>query len=194
MPLAHCYERFLELLIMESGGKVGYLSGDITQLIADLQILQPTFMPSVPRILNRLHSALRAQFASATGLKGALIRRAVATKLANHAENGSITHPVYDKLVFSKVRALLGGKVNRISSGSAPISPEVLSFLRVTLCSDVVEGYGSTEGVGTASVNYPGDLTSAGSVVSNDQGYLIISALTSHSSRVPPNPSTRSCS
>ena len=53
MPLSHCYERFSEDLVFLCGGRIGYSCGDVLRLLEDIQILQPTTFPSVPRVLNR---------------------------------------------------------------------------------------------------------------------------------------------
>lgn len=77
------------------------------------------------------------------GLKGALGRRALASKLQRFDTTGSNTHFLWDRLVFKKVKEALGGRVKLIASGSAPIAPEVLKFLKVAFITDVIEGYGS---------------------------------------------------
>jgi len=70
-----------------------------------------------------------------------------------------LTHTLYDKLVFNKVRNLLGGRVRCMMTGSAPIAGEVLDFLKICFCCDVLEGYGMTESGGGSVSTYPGDPT-----------------------------------
>lgn len=92
----------MELVSVAVGGQIGYTTGDPLLLLDDLKVLQPHFMPSVPRVLNRLYqSAMSA--GTAPGIKGALFRKAVATKLHNMRQNGQFTHAFYDRLVFKKV-------------------------------------------------------------------------------------------
>lgn len=74
------------------------------------------------------------------GLKGALLRRAVATKLSNFRSTGAIHHRVYDALVFRKLRALVGGEVLYMCSGSAPLSGAVHEMLKICFSCDVVQG------------------------------------------------------
>ncbi|KIO20763.1 hypothetical protein M407DRAFT_29608 [Tulasnella calospora MUT 4182] len=77
---------------------------------------------------------------------GSLFRRAVATKLANLHANGSTRHRLWDKIVFKKVQAVLGGQVRCITSGSVPINVAVMDFLKISFVGcEVVEGYGLTE-------------------------------------------------
>lgn len=113
------------------------------RLLEDFQILKPTRIVSVPRVLNRIYQAVNAQISTAPGLKGKLARRALATKLQNLKEKQTFEHGLWDKIVFKKVKAALGGQVRLIGSGSAPIDPEVLDFLKVAFVTEVTEGYGS---------------------------------------------------
>ncbi len=95
---------------------------------------------------------------NAPGLKGALLRRAVATKLENWRTAGEVKHTLYDALVFRKVRFaselgtrrqfltpaqirnLLGGELMSISSGAAPLSPDVHEMLKICFSCDVLQG------------------------------------------------------
>ena len=168
--LSHIYERFCEDVAFCAGSAIGYSCGDNLRLLEDLQLLKPTVRPiprrsqrtkksdscckkffvSVPRVLNRVYQALKAATVDAPGFKGSLMRKAFGDKAWNLEHKGINTHAVWDRLVFTKVRALLGGRVNFIASGSAPIAPEVLSFLKIAFSSAVTEGYGQTENCGTA--------------------------------------------
>lgn len=162
LPTAHIYARLCEIVVVRTGGRVGYFCGDTTRLLEDMTILKPDMFPSVPRVLNRIAALVQAQ-AAAPGLKGALLRKALAAKIANHDRDGTLTHALYDRLIFSKVKAVLGGNVAYITSGSAPIRGDVLKLLRVVLSCDVREGYGQTENYGFCTVMSPND-TSLGSV------------------------------
>lgn len=147
LPLAHIFGRLVEAVVMRSGWSIGYFSGDVTRLIEDMQILQPTIFFSVPRVLNRIAALISAQM-DGPGLKAKLLRTAVNAKLANHDATGSVTHAFYDRVVFKKVRAVLGGRVKVCISGSAPLRPDVLRLLRVCFSADFREGYGQTENSG----------------------------------------------
>ncbi|KAF9573478.1 hypothetical protein EC968_008454 [Mortierella alpina] len=151
LPLAHQMGRMVELWLFSCGGKIGYGTGDITRLLEDMSYLKPTFFPAVPRLLNRLYAKTHAATAGAPGLMGTLARRGLATKLASFREGKGVHHPFWDRILFSKVKETLGGNVRRIMVGSAPVSAEVLGFIRVAFCCDVVEGYGQTEGSAVAS-------------------------------------------
>jgi long-chain acyl-CoA synthetase len=133
------------------------------RLIEDFQALKPNVIPSVPRLLNRIYQAISANL-NAPGLKGALLRRGLAAKLERLKQTGDHTHPFWDKLVFNKVRAIIGGKVELIGCGGAPLNPEIMDFLRVTLVCDVIQGYGMTENCGTCARGFPRDPTAAGTI------------------------------
>ncbi|KAI0374775.1 acetyl-CoA synthetase-like protein [Pilatotrama ljubarskyi] len=163
LPLAHIYERVMELICVAMGGQIGYTTGDPLMLLDDLRILKPHFMPSVPRVLNRIYQAAMSA-GTAPGIKGALFRKAVATKLHNLRTNGQFHHALYDRLVFRKLHNVLGGRVRLITSGSAPISANVMDFLKIGLLSSIIEGYGMTENCGSFVRTWNYDPTSSGTV------------------------------
>lgn len=117
----------------------GFYNGDVQTMIKeDLPLMKPTIFASVPRIYNRLHDKLKDGFSKAGGCKGWLVNRALSAKLENLNENGALTHPCYDRLVFNKVKGLLGGKVRIMLTGSAPIAADVLNFLKVCFCAEII--------------------------------------------------------
>lgn len=87
---------------MGFGGEIGFPTGDPTRLLDDLQVLKPHLFPAVPRVLNRIYQAAMSA-GTAPGVKGALFRKAVATKLYNMRTHGQFHHALYDRLVFKKV-------------------------------------------------------------------------------------------
>ncbi|KAH9851564.1 acetyl-CoA synthetase-like protein [Lenzites betulinus] len=163
LPLAHIYERIMELCTVALGKRIGYTTGDPTRFLEDIQILKPHFVPLVPRVLNRVYQSVVAA-GDAPGLKGALFRQAVAAKLHNLRTAGRLTHALWDRLVFRKVHAVLGGRVMVIACGSAPFSANIAEFLKVALLADVCEGYGMTENAGCCTSCWPDDPTAGGAV------------------------------
>lgn len=156
LPLAHIFGRFLEASIFRRGARIGYFGGDVTKLVEDAQVLQPTLFPGVPRVFNRIAAQIQLQLES-PGLKGSLLRKAVEAKLYYHDQDASVQHAFWDRLVFRKVNAILGGKIRSMVSGSAPIRPEVIRLLRVAFSCDFREGYGQTENTGCCLIMMPGD-------------------------------------
>ncbi|KAL9557061.1 hypothetical protein MBANPS3_001587 [Mucor bainieri] len=163
LPLAHCFGRVYDLTILASGGKLGYLSGGIENLLDDCQAVHPTMFVAVPRLLNRIYSKLAQASIFAEGITGSLSRMAVASKLRHLANGDGCHHAIWDRLLFNKMKRVLGGNVRIIGSGAAPLSPDVLQFLRVALCCDIREGYGATETTAASCLQRMGD-NNAGSV------------------------------
>ena len=160
LPLAHTFAQ----LVLYAGAAVGYtiaFQPDMTRVAESLQQVQPTGMPSVPRIYEKTHAAVTAQFDAATGTKRKLIdwamgvgREVSARRQAGEPVAGSLAlkHRVASKLVFSKVQAKLGGRLRFAISGAAPISVEILEFFHA-LDILVLEGYGLTETASGCAVN-----------------------------------------
>ena len=74
-----------------------------------------------------------------------LVQQAIASKEYYHKNCQGFTHTIWDGLVFNKIRAMLGGEVRLMITGSAPINPDVLDFLKIAFCCEIMEGYGMTE-------------------------------------------------
>ncbi|KAF9578967.1 Long chain acyl-CoA synthetase 7 peroxisomal [Lunasporangiospora selenospora] len=158
LPLAHVFERLCQSTMISGSARIGYYQGDTLKLLDDIAILKPTIFVSVPRLFNRIYDKVLAGVKAKGGIAAFLFNRAYAAKRSN-LKKGSIEHPLWDKLVFGDIRARLGGRVKHIVSGSAPISPDVMDFLRICFSADVYEGYGQTEQAAGLSISYRGDLT-----------------------------------
>ena len=81
LPAAHSFEQAIQGLCWIYGMKIGFFGGNVLKLTDDMQILKPTFFPSVPRLYNRIYGKIKDKFEAATGVKGWLINKAVAAKL-----------------------------------------------------------------------------------------------------------------
>ena len=101
---------------------------------------------------------------SSSPVKRWLFNTAYNQKLANLRATGTVTHAVWDRLVFSKVAAKLGGRVRLMVTGSAPIADNVMQFLRICFSCNVVEGYGQTESTAASTLTVPADDRSFGNV------------------------------
>ncbi|KAF3902003.1 S-dihydroxybenzoyltransferase [Arthrobotrys entomopaga] len=158
MPLAHIYERVSEQTALAANAAIGYFHGNILELGDDIKMLRPTAFCSVPRLYNRFYAGIKNLTVDAPGFKGNLSRRAVSTKLANMKSGGTNKHAIYDRLWSNKIKANLGfERVTTMITGSAPISPEVLQFLRACFANDFFQGYGLTESYAVGSVQLFGD-------------------------------------
>lgn len=139
------------LLSFARGCKVGYYQGNPAKLMDDLALLQPTMFPSVPRIWNRIYSTIKRQFDAASGCKGWIARSALDSKLNALRTQANYQSGCYDKLVFKKAQAVIGGRVKYMITASAPIDTAVLEFLKVVFAAPIFEAYGLTESGGAST-------------------------------------------
>ncbi|TMW67705.1 hypothetical protein Poli38472_011325 [Pythium oligandrum] len=157
LPLPHVFERAVITAMLNLGASAGFYCGNVLTLMDDIAELKPTIFVSVPRLFNRVYDKISQRVEAAGGIKKALFDQAYAGKKAALA-SGQKTHAFWDALVFSKIRQLLGGRVDTMLSGSAPLSADVKEFLTIVFGCDVVEGYGLSEtaaGLTLASADMP---------------------------------------
>uniref|UniRef100_A0A673IIR0 Long-chain-fatty-acid--CoA ligase n=1 Tax=Sinocyclocheilus rhinocerous TaxID=307959 RepID=A0A673IIR0_9TELE len=157
LPLAHMFERVVEGVLLVHGARIGYFQGDIRLLMDDLKTLKPTIFPVVPRLLNRMFDKIFGQ--ANTPLKRWLLDFATSRKEAELKSGVVRKDSMWDKVIFSKVQASLGGRVRLMITGAAPVSPTVLTFLRAALGCQFYEGYGQTECTAGCTMSLPGDWT-----------------------------------
>ena len=159
LPLAHVFERIVQAAIVNAGGRIGFYQGDTLKLLEDVAELKPTIFASVPRLYNRIYGKVLAKVNSGSPIVRALFNFAYRAK-KHHLASGYVTHSVWDPIVFAGVRARLGGRVRWMLCGAAPISAEVVDFLRICFSTTFTEGYGQTETTGGATVTLVDDTTS----------------------------------
>ncbi|KFY65883.1 hypothetical protein V497_01247 [Pseudogymnoascus sp. VKM F-4516 (FW-969)] len=149
LPLAHIFERITEGGALYSGSSIGYFHGDILGLVDDMKELKPTGFVSVPRLYNRFGGAIRAQALEAEGVKGALGRHVINSKLANLRKpegQATVYHALYDRIYTPKLRSAFGlQNSSRMVSGSAPLDPQLHTLLRAAFGNPIKQGYGMTE-------------------------------------------------
>nr|KJB12547.1 hypothetical protein B456_002G023800 [Gossypium raimondii] len=174
LPLAHIYERGYQVLLAYFGVAVGFYQGDNMELMNDLVALRPTIFCSVPRLYNRIYAGILSAVKSSGSLKERLFNAAYNSKrqaIMNGIHlrldicvfpfcpllEGNNPSPLWDKLVFNKIKAKLGGRVRFFSSGASPLSPDILDFLKICFGGRVLEGYGMTESSCVISMMDEGD-------------------------------------
>jgi long-chain acyl-CoA synthetase len=150
-----------------SGAYVGFtiaFLADPLRVGEALREVRPTVLPSVPRVFEKVHSAVQTRFAEATGLQRRLIDWAlpVGREVSRLEHEGkpvprrlALRHRIADRLVFSKVREAVGGRLRLPISGGAPLAPEIAEFFDAVGIR-IMEGYGLTECTTAASTNVPG--------------------------------------
>jgi long-chain acyl-CoA synthetase len=162
LPLAHNFGRCLTLL----GAHIGYTIAFCPDPYAvgdALPAVRPTVFPSVPRVYEKVHTAVLAKFDEASGVKRRLIDWAlsVGARVSTLREAGQsvpgtlgLQHKLADRLVYSKVKDRLGGNLRIGVSGGAPLAKEIIEFF-ASLDILILEGYGLTECTTGATINRP---------------------------------------
>ncbi|XP_071685845.1 long chain acyl-CoA synthetase 4-like isoform X1 [Rutidosis leptorrhynchoides] len=166
LPLAHIFDRLIEECFIFHGASIGFWRGDVKLLIEDIAELKPTIFCAVPRVLDRIYSGLQQKISAGGFLKRSFFNLAYAHKLSNMkgGKSHSEASPLSDKIVFSKVKEGLGGKVRLIVSGAAPLAPHVEAYLKVVTCSHVLQGYGLTETCAGSFISLPNEMGMLGTV------------------------------
>ncbi|MDP3968401.1 MAG: AMP-dependent synthetase/ligase [Nocardioides sp.] len=160
LPLAHVFARIIQVGCVKAGVRLGH-SGDITQLMPDLAEFRPTFLLAVPRVFEKVFNGA-SQRAAADG-RGTVFDRAAETAIAwSRAQDAGrvgvrlrAQHALFERLVYRKLRAALGGSCDHAISGGAPLGERLGHFFR-GIGLTVLEGYGLTETTGALTVNLPG--------------------------------------
>ena len=154
---AHIFARFISVLSIHGGVKVGH-QPDTKLLLPSLATFRPTFLLAVPRVFEKVYNSSE-QKAEAGG-KGKIFRKAADVAIAHskaldagHVPLGlKLQFALFDRLVLSKIRTAMGGRVVYAVSGSAPLGPRLGHFYR-SLGLRILEGYGLTETTAPATVN-----------------------------------------
>ncbi|CDW80098.1 amp-binding enzyme family protein [Stylonychia lemnae] len=157
LPLAHVFERMCMIACMTYQVRYGFFQGDVMKLKDDLAVLRPTLMVSVPRLFSRFYDGMQAKVKDLKGPSKTLFEWGLQKKLYNLKHYGKCTHTFYDTMIFNKFRDLLGGRMRMMVTGSAPISKDILTFLKVAFCCPILEGYGQTESAAPASITWMND-------------------------------------
>ncbi|KAF8385495.1 acs-3 [Pristionchus pacificus] len=159
LSLAHIYEHLMQNFIAYCGGHVGIYSGDTTRLLPDIQLLRPTVIALVPRLLNKFYESVHARMATQSFIVQLLFGLAKWWKLRMLASGEMRYDTIWDRIVFSKISAMLGGRIRLLTTGGAPVSAEVKNFSRIAYGAPLFEGYGQTECGAAGTLNIPSDMT-----------------------------------
>jgi long-chain acyl-CoA synthetase len=160
LPLAHNFGRLMHLSGPYRGYTIAFLA-DPLEVARAIPEVRPTILPSVPRVYEKVHTAVTASFAEATGVKRRLIDWALDVghrEAALRREHRPVPRALAlqrrlaDRLVFSKVKERLGGRLRLPISGGAPLAPEIAELFDA-LGVSIIEGYGLTECTTAATTN-----------------------------------------
>lgn len=159
ITLAHIFARFISVLAIVGGVKVGH-QPDTKQLLPAMGSFKPTFLLAVPRVFEKVYNSSEQK--AEGGGKGKIFRKAASVAVAHSKALDAgkvplglaIQFKIFDRLVLSKIRAALGGRVKYAVSGSAPLGLFLGHFYR-SLGLTILEGYGLTETTAPITVNIP---------------------------------------
>lgn len=160
ITIAHVFARFISVLCVYTGVKVGH-QADTSQLLPALQSFKPSFLLAVPRVFEKVYNS--AEQNAESGGRGAIFRMAAATAVAHSMARDrgrvpiglKLRFAVFDRLVYAKLREAMGGRIRYAISGSAPLGLRLGHFFRA-IGVQVMEGYGLTETTAPATVNIVG--------------------------------------
>jgi long-chain acyl-CoA synthetase len=162
LPLAHNYGRLLHLSAAYIGFTIAFLP-DPLRAAAELPRVRPTLFPSVPRVYEKIYATVTARFADATGVRRRLIRWALRVggdvselRQAKQPVPAGLArqHRLADRLVYSKIKERLGGRLRIANAGGAPLAREIAEFFH-SIDILILEGYGLSEVTTAATVNRP---------------------------------------
>ncbi|MEQ4520504.1 long-chain fatty acid--CoA ligase [Pseudarthrobacter sp. B907] len=159
LPLAHVFARFISVLAVAAGVTVAH-TPDIKNLLPDLQSYKPTFILAVPRVFEKVYNSALTK--AEDGGKGAIFHRAAETAIAySRARQAGkvglglkLKHALFDRLVYGKLRAAMGGQVAHAVSGGGPLGARLGHFFQ-GIGLQILEGYGLTETTAPVTVNTP---------------------------------------
>jgi long-chain acyl-CoA synthetase len=157
LPLAHAFALLVQLGALDSGTAIAYFGGDTKQIIPELAETRPTYLPSVPRIFEKIYTLV------AGNVDPELLKQA--TEVGGRYHDLEIqgeeipadlkeAYAQFDEALFGKVRAAFGGRLREAVTGAAPIAKEILEFFWAAGV-PVLEGYGMTETSTAATTSRP---------------------------------------
>ncbi len=164
LPLAHVFARFISVLAVAGGAKVAH-TPDIKNLLPDLQGFKPTFILAVPRVFEKVYNSSMLKAEDASNVKAKIFHAAAKTAVQYSRAEGEgsvplllkLRHGLFDKLVFSKIREAMGGRIQYAVSGGGPLGERLGHFFNGAGLM-ILEGYGLTETTAPITVNTPSKL------------------------------------
>ena len=148
LPLSHVFERLITYMYLRLGYPIYYIE-DIDEIRDDFSYVKPFFIATVPRLLEKIHTGIKVKGQEMSGIKKQLYYWAINRAHDYDPENppsglGAVKHKLADKLIYSKIRELFGGRLLGFISGGAALSPDIFKFFNAVglYCG---QGYGLTE-------------------------------------------------
>lgn len=152
LPLAHVMERIVLSICLVSRTRVVFYRGNPKTLQLDFQVIKPTFVTVVPRVLNIFHDKIEEKVNALPLLKRLMFRAGLVWKIFMQMF-GYQSSWFWDTLVFNKVASEFGGRLRASLCGGAPVNPNVIRYMQAVLSIKIFQGYGQTEGIGANIVS-----------------------------------------
>ena len=151
LPLAHAFALLIQLIWIDCGGTIAYFGGDPKQIVPELSEVKPTYLPSVPRIFEKIYTLATSSIKEKMPEEQfqGMVKLGVQVRDAD-IHGGDVPAELREKFdaldeqVFKSVRAIFGGRIRQAVTGAAPIAPEILEFFSAAGV-PVLEGFGMTE-------------------------------------------------
>jgi len=164
LPLAHVFGRLIQVAMLRGEVTIGHCPNPVA-LLKDLSSFKPTFLLAVPRVFEKVFNGSAAKAHEASPVKGKIFDSAAKVAIAysealdhGHMSKGlALKHGLFDKLVYSKIRHAMGGRVTHAISGGAALGSRLGHFYR-GLGLIILEGYGLTESTAGSTLNLPSSL------------------------------------
>ena len=162
LPWAHSYAITAELTsFIGFGGTLGFMR-DVSTLAEDMRLVRPHYLVSVPRVFNKVYDTIQMRMNDAGGIKKKLFDAACATakkkrELANIGKTNlllNLRHALLDRIVFSKIRDVVGGRISAAMTGSAAMNKEIAEFF-LDIGISIFDCYGLTETAPGVTMNSP---------------------------------------
>eukprot|EP01068_Selenidium_serpulae_P010369 Selendium_serpulae@DN5441_c0_g1_i2.p1 len=145
LPLAHVFERVVSYAVFTKAAKIGYYTGNVSKLIDDIKELKPTVLVSVPRLFNKIVETVLKNVEEKNWISRRLFDRGMAVKMRSLERDGSVTNMFWDRVVFAKAKAILGGRLRYCLCGGAPLDVEIQKKIQCVMCVPMCVGFGMTE-------------------------------------------------
>jgi long-chain acyl-CoA synthetase len=157
LPLAHSFALLIQLASFDVGAPIAYFGGDTKQIVAELSQVKPTYLPSVPRIFEKIYTLVSSNVDPETLKKAVEVGGKVQDlRIAGQEVPAELqaAFDQFDEKLFTNVRAAFGGRLREAVTGAAPIAKEILEFFWAAGV-PVLEGYGMTETATAATTSTP---------------------------------------
>lgn len=159
IPLAHVFARFISVLCVAAGAKVGHTS-DIKDLVDDLQSFKPDFLLAVPRVFEKIYNAAKAKAEDGGKSKIFAAGEQTAVEFSKASMAGKVPfglklkHALFNRILYGKIKGAMGGRIQFAVSGGAPLGSYLGHFF-YGIGVKILEGYGLTETTAPLTVNTP---------------------------------------